>query len=179
MTQTDPIAQDRHYSKTKGNTETSTRQSVDCVDEAAMLELGAKLCQQIKPNSLITLRGELGAGKSFLARAIIHAAGFKGRVKSPTYTLIESYQIPDALTSIATIAHLDLYRLNDPEELHYLGFDDVFLTNDLVLVEWPERAVGLLPGAQVDIAIDYLAQGGRRVTVSVFGTHDDNYLELT
>lgn len=151
-----------------------------------MLALGVKLSQQIKPGSLITLRGELGAGKSFLARAIIHAAGFKGRVKSPTYTLIETYQIPDALTSIASVAHLDLYRLNDPEELHYLGFDDVFLTSDLVMVEWPERADGLLPAAQIDIAIDYLfssgsengAEGGRRVTVSVFGKDDDKYLEL-
>lgn len=179
MTHSDPLTEGRPDPSFKANTEACTRHTVDCVDEAAMLALGAKLCQKIRPGSLITLRGELGAGKSFLARAIIHAAGFKGRVKSPTYTLIETYQIPDALTSITTIAHLDLYRLNDPEELHFLGFDDVFLANDLVMIEWPERAADSLPGAQLDIAIDYAVEGGRRVTVSVFGLDEDKHLELT
>lgn len=145
-----------------------------------MSSLGENLCRQIKPGSLITLRGELGAGKSFLARAIIHAAGFKGRVKSPTYTLIESYEIPDSLTPLKRIAHLDLYRLTDPEELYFIGFDDVFLNNDLVMVEWPERAADLLPVANIDIAIDYCVQkvtengteDGRSLTISVFGQDD-------
>lgn len=132
-----------------------------------MQALGAELQLQIRPGSLVTLRGELGAGKSVLARAIIHASGFKGRVKSPTYTLVETYCVSDAPTAIASIAHLDLYRLVDPEELHFLGFDDVLADNQLVLIEWPERADDALPEAQMDIVINYADDGGRTVTVAI------------
>ena len=139
--------------------------SLACTDEVAMQQLGSNLIGQLQPRTLIFLKGELGAGKSYLARAMIHAAGYKGRVKSPTYTLIECYDIPMPTTVITRIAHLDLYRLTDPEELHYLGFDDVLDQHDLVMIEWPEKAIERLPQPNLVISIDYLAEGGRSVTV--------------
>ena len=139
--------------------------STICADEDAMQQLGFTLSQQLLPGTLVFLNGELGAGKSFLARAIIHAAGYVGRVKSPTYTLIESYDIESPATAIARIAHLDLYRLSDPDELYHLGFDDVLGQHDLVMIEWPEKAIEYLPSATVNIVIDYLPADARNVTV--------------
>ncbi|MFK8082314.1 MAG: tRNA (adenosine(37)-N6)-threonylcarbamoyltransferase complex ATPase subunit type 1 TsaE [Granulosicoccus sp.] len=138
---------------------------LSCPDEFAMLALGGHMSSALPKGVLMTLEGELGAGKSFLARAIIHAAGYVGRVKSPTYTLIETYDIESAPDESRHIAHLDLYRLADPDELHYLGLDDVLDTHDLVMIEWPERAGDLLPAADVCVRIDYAESGGRIVTI--------------
>ena len=140
-------------------------QIIVCDDETAMQVLGHKLLLQMSCGGIITLTGELGAGKSVLARAIIHAAGFKGRVKSPTYTLVESYAIEKPVNAIRRIAHLDLYRLADPEELHYLGFDDVLTDHDLALIEWPERAGSQYFKATLHICIEYLDTGGRKVLI--------------
>lgn len=145
--------------------------TIICADEQAMQALGAQLMNALRTeenlsNNLLTLTGELGAGKSFLARAMIHAAGYDGRVKSPTYTLIETYEIKAHTGLMFRIAHLDLYRLADPDELHYLGFDDVLDTHDLVLIEWPDKAGDLLPDVGVEIDIEYVLPAGRRVSVS-------------
>ncbi len=125
-----------------------------------MQSLGQTLARRLQLPAIVTLSGELGAGKSVLARAIIHALGYSGAVKSPTYTLVETYA-----TANCSIAHLDLYRLADPEELHYIGFDDVVSQHDLVLIEWPEQAGDFLPEADLAIAIDYAVNLVRRVTV--------------
>jgi tRNA threonylcarbamoyladenosine biosynthesis protein TsaE len=103
---------------------------------------------------LIALKGELGAGKSTLARAMLRAFGHQGAVPSPTYTLIEPYSFPrfDAY-------HVDLYRIADPEELDYLGWSD--LSDGLCLVEWPERAPGL--EARADLVIELAYAGAGRV----------------
>jgi len=140
-------------------------QRVSCADEDAMQALGKQLSGALSKGSLMTLEGELGAGKSFLARAIIHAAGYAGRVKSPTYTLIETYEINSAVGEIKHIAHLDLYRLADPGELHFLGFDEVLDAHDLVMIEWPERAAELLPQADVRVRIEYAENGGRVIRI--------------
>lgn len=142
------------------------QKSILCVDESATQRLGVRLLSQLKIGTLLTLRGELGAGKSVLARAIIHAAGYTGRVKSPTYTLIENYEITDPVTQFVHIAHLDLYRLADPDELHYLGFDDVLTGNQLVIVEWPEKAGEMLPEPCVDVLLEYASDGGRKITIN-------------
>ncbi len=104
-----------------------------------MVALGQRLVRVLPPRLLISLTGELGAGKSVLARSMIEALGVTGRIKSPTYTLLETYQAPSR-----RIAHLDLYRLEDPDELHYLGFDDVLAEHELILIEWPQKAGGQL-----------------------------------
>jgi len=141
------------------------KRSIPCVDEQAMQYLGASLVNKLTSGTLLSLRGELGAGKSVLARAMVHAAGYEGGVKSPTYTLIESYALTSPRGEIRRIAHLDLYRLADPEELHYLGFDDVLDSHDLVLIEWPEKAGDLMPPASIRINIEYAPEGGRIVTI--------------
>jgi len=107
-----------------------------------MVELGQNLAAQLTKPCVITLSGDLGTGKSVMARAIIRALGHQGAVKSPTYTLVENYT-----TNGWRIAHLDLYRLNDPEELHYIAFDDIVANCDLIIVEWPDRAGDLLPAS--------------------------------
>ncbi|MDB4223925.1 tRNA (adenosine(37)-N6)-threonylcarbamoyltransferase complex ATPase subunit type 1 TsaE [Granulosicoccus sp.] len=123
--------------------------------ETEMQNFGSRLVKSLPEKALVTLSGELGAGKSVLARAMIHALGYEGRVKSPTYTLIETYEASHAGQSATRIAHLDLYRLSDPEELEYLGFDDVLANNNLVIIEWPEQGEGRVPAANLNVSIEY------------------------
>lgn len=123
-----------------------------------MQQLGVVLAGSLNRGSIVTLSGELGAGKSVLARAILHALGYPGRVKSPTYTLMETYMIDAPGGSIRSVAHLDLYRLADAEELHYLGFDDVIASFDLILIEWPEMAKSALQKVDVSISMNIIEE---------------------
>lgn len=101
---------------------------------------------------MILLRGELGAGKSTLARAVLRALGHEGNVPSPTYTLVEPYQIGDV-----SAYHVDLYRVSEASELEYLGWSD--LCEGLVLIEWPERAQGLVSHGDMLIDLCYSGEG--------------------
>lgn len=135
-----------------------------CDDESEMQALGTELASSIGPGFLIGLSGELGAGKSVLARSIIHALGYDGPVKSPTYSLIETYNLEQpANQGIASIAHMDLYRLGDAEELYHLGLGDVLSDHDLVMIEWPEKGAPLLPLPELRIQIDYDTAARRKV----------------
>lgn len=129
-------------------------------DEAATVELGRRLLEALPDdlaNWTILLQGELGAGKSTLARALINAAGHSGPVPSPTYTLVEPYELPRG-----NLYHIDLYRVSDEGELQYLGWDD--LDDGCRLVEWPERVAGL--EAQADLALRLAYAGaGRKVEI--------------
>lgn len=114
-----------------------------------MERLGAALAPQLRAGLVLFLHGELGAGKTTFIRGILRGLGYTGAVKSPTYTLVEPYQMGGL-----TIYHFDLYRLNDPEELEFLGVRDYLEDNGVCMVEWAERGAGVLPAPDVDIAIE-------------------------
>jgi len=122
-------------------------------------DLAGVLCDQPGP-WLIALEGTLGAGKTTMARGFLRALGHTGRVPSPTYTLVEPYDI-----SGREVLHLDLYRLADAGELEYLGIRDVFDGNATVLVEWPERAGACMPPADIRVLLN-VAGEGRTATLS-------------
>src|SRR5688572_16688015 len=118
-------------------------------DEGATLALGAAIARTLAPGMVLFLRGELGAGKTTLARGVLRGLGFEGRVKSPTYALVELYTV-----SRLDLHHFVFYRFQDPREWIDAGFREAFNGRTVCLVEWPERAAGLLPPADVEIALE-------------------------
>lgn len=125
---------------------------------AATEAFAAELAKVLEPGMVVYLEGVLGAGKTTLVRSVLAVRGFSGRVKSPTYTLVEVYP---------GVAHFDLYRLTDPEELEWLGVRDYFAGDTLCFVEWPEKGVGVLP--QPDLVCRLEVEGsGRKLTLSAF-----------
>ena len=117
-------------------------------DEDAMTAFGARIAQTTQGHGLIFLEGNLGMGKTTLSRGIIRGLGHVGAVKSPTFTLVEPYEIGDIRAF-----HFDLYRLVDPEELEFLGIRDYFEDDALCLIEWPDKGAGFLPKPDLTITI--------------------------
>ena len=130
--------------------------TVEWLDEAACAASAAKLARHAGlADATIELHGPLGAGKTTFVRHLLHALGVPGRVKSPTYALMESYDVSHEGAPLP-IWHFDFYRFDDPQEWEDAGFRDVFATKGLKLVEWPEKAEGLLPQADVELHIEPL-----------------------
>ena len=132
-------------------------------DEAACQAFAQALVQ--RPHwgeALVCLHGELGAGKTTLVRFLLQAMGVTGRIKSPTYAVVEPYELSTA-QGVQAIWHFDFYRFSDPREWEDAGFRDIFVSPGLKLCEWPEKAQGFLPTPDLDIVIAVLNEQERDV----------------
>ncbi len=132
-------------------------------DEEATVAAGQALGRAAREGAVVFLQGDLGAGKTTFSRGVLRALGHSGAVKSPTYTLVEPYQLGSR-----QVFHFDLYRLGDPEELDYMGIRDYFDERSLCLVEWPARGEGFLPAP--DIIVTLVVQAGGRLVKLRAGT---------
>ena len=140
-------------------------------DEAATLAFGAQLARTLQPGLTLYLEGDLGAGKTTLVRGMLRALGYAGRVKSPTYTLAESYSLP-----AFELYHFDLYRMHDPREWLDAGFRDVSGGHAVSLIEWPEKAAGWLPSPDVIIRLT-IADEAREIECEARSPRGAHYLE--
>jgi tRNA threonylcarbamoyladenosine biosynthesis protein TsaE len=135
--------------------------SLQWPDESATQVFAQALARQPElADAFVTLQGDLGAGKTTLARHLLQALGVSGRIKSPTYAIVEAYELP-----ALAIWHCDFYRFNDPQEWEDAGFRDIFASPGLKLAEWPQKAEDLLPVADLDIAIRTDSETARQVTL--------------
>jgi tRNA threonylcarbamoyladenosine biosynthesis protein TsaE len=125
-------------------------------DAAATERLGAALAAGIAPGRVLHLRGDLGAGKTTLARGLLHSLGYAGRIKSPTYAVVEPYSL-----SRLNLYHFDFYRFSDKAEWVNSGFRDYFNGDSACVVEWPERAGALLPPPDLEVRLEIAGEGRR------------------
>jgi len=129
----------------------------ELLGEEAMVAFGKRLAGACSEGAVIFLEGNLGMGKTTLCRGVLQGLGHRGAVKSPTYTLVEPYELGET-----TAYHFDLYRLGDPEELEYMGIRDYFNDQSLCLIEWPDKGAGILPEPDLVLSIDVM-EGGRKL----------------
>jgi len=129
-------------------------------DEDATLAVAARMAPLLTGNELVFLEGQLGAGKTTFCRGLLRGLGHTGSVKSPTFTLVEPYELAGG----QQVFHFDLYRLTDANELEYIGIEDYLDSHQLCLVEWPERGEDALPTSDLSIRLE-LDGSGRRLTI--------------
>jgi tRNA threonylcarbamoyladenosine biosynthesis protein TsaE len=137
-----------------------SRIELTLADENATLELACRIAAQLQAGMVIYLHGDLGTGKTCLVRGVLNSLGYRRRVKSPTYTLLEPYNAGGF-----ELRHFDLYRLQDESEWESAGFRDEFDSHNILFIEWPEKAQAFIPSADMTITLEFLAQG-RVATIS-------------
>ena len=140
-------------------------------NEMAMLVLGTNLAKLLRGSEAVFISGSLGAGKTTLCRGMLRAMGHIGAVKSPTFTLVEPYEIEGV-----EVSHFDLYRLSDPGELDYIGIEEYFAKKGLCLVEWPEKALGRLPQHDLEITIDVCGEK-RNISIQAMSADGETVCE--
>lgn len=128
-------------------------------------------------NAFIALQGELGAGKTSFVRHLLRALGVTGRVKSPTYAVLEQHEAQDALGQPLCVSHFDFYRFNDAREFEDAGFRELFAAPGLKLAEWPEKAAGALPLADLHVRIQVQGDGHRLVQMQAFSSTGQDLLD--
>ena len=138
------------------------------IDEFELTVLARRFASCVVDGGVILLEGQLGAGKTTFARALLGALGVGERIKSPTYSLIESYRVDDL-----HVHHLDLYRIADAEELEWLGLPDLLDGTRLILVEWPERGAGALPPADLRLCLAHADDHRNLVAVAASGRGEE------
>ncbi|HEX8883494.1 MAG TPA: tRNA (adenosine(37)-N6)-threonylcarbamoyltransferase complex ATPase subunit type 1 TsaE [Noviherbaspirillum sp.] len=144
-------------------------------DEAGTLALGAALSRALAPGLTIYLHGDLGAGKTALTRALLHAAGHPGHVKSPTYTLAEPYTVELGGQPV-DVVHFDLYRMAGPDEFLDAGFREYFNHRTVCIIEWPEKAGDVLPPPDINVFLT-MHGTGRKVELQALSPHGSQCLE--
>ncbi len=147
--------------------------TIELCDSGETERFGAALFTALPPKCLVFLYGELGAGKTTLIRGMLREAGYKGAVKSPTYSLVEEYHLDQK-----TVFHFDLYRLKDPEELEWFGMNDYLKQNALCCIEWPEMGVGHLPPAELEIRLSHRPEG-RSIEINALSEPLKNSLSIS
>lgn len=148
---------------------------IELADESASIAFGEAVGHALAllPEAIVIhLQGDLGAGKTTLSRGILRAMGHQGSVKSPTYTLVEIYELAGR-----RLYHFDLYRLGDPEELEYMGIRDYFTDTSICLIEWPDRGQGVLPDADLLIELEPFSSG-RQARLSPHSARGRSLLKL-
>lgn len=154
----------------QGQSEAFVR-TIMLADEAATVRLGAQLASALKPGDAIALTGELGAGKTMLARAMLRSLDIAEEVPSPTFTLVQHYE-----TSGLTIDHFDLYRIEEESEVDQLGLEDA-LSSGAALIEWPERAGSRLPEDVLNVKLDITGPNSRQAIISGSGQWEARLFE--
>ena len=129
--------------------EDDSRINLILADEIATASLAQRLAAKLKPGLIIYLKGDLGSGKTTFVRNVLSALDYQGRVKSPTYALVETYSIAGL-----DLLHFDLYRLQDPEEWESAGFREELDEKNILFIEWPEKAAVYLPVADIEISLE-------------------------
>ncbi len=138
--------------------------TLELADEAATLQAGREFSKQLNAGAVVYMHGDLGAGKTTFVRGVLQGLGHAGKVKSPTYTLVEPYVV-----SRFNLYHFDLYRFIDEDEWYAAGFNEYFNEDSVCLVEWPEKAERILPTPSFDVKLSLLNNSeqadGRTLTV--------------
>ena len=129
--------------------------TLELADEAATLEAGQQFAGKLNVGMVVYMHGDLGAGKTTFVRGVLQGLGHQGKVKSPTYTLVEPYVV-----SRFNLYHFDLYRFNDEEEWYAAGFNEYFNHDSVCIVEWPEKAENILPTPDFDVKLGLLNSSG-------------------
>ena len=131
---------------------------IDISNITDLEKFAISFAKKLRPTNIIYLHGDLGSGKTTLVQLIIKNLGYIGRVKSPTYNLYESYEFNNY-----NIIHMDLCRMANPEELYYLGVEDIFNNLNIVFIEWPEKGQGVLPNANFTLSLEIIDSNKREL----------------
>ena len=139
--------------------------TLELANEAATLKAGRDFSKSLQAGNVVFMHGDLGAGKTTFVRGILMGLGYNGKVKSPTYTIVESYDL-----SQFNVYHFDLYRFVDPYEWDAAGFNEYFNLESICIIEWPEKAIKLLPDPDYDVELDLFDKeklvNGRKLIIS-------------